>query len=820
MMIMLLVIGMIPLKANAHAPGSVSLSYNFSAQNLTVTISHSVSSTTSHYIKTVTVYKNSVQVKAYSYTSQPTTNTFSYYYNVTASDGDTLSAKADCSIGGSRSGSTTATAPDETDPTVQITSPSNATEVTSASLTVSGTASDNKGINKVQLKVNDGTWTDASGKTSWTRQVTLAEGSNNITARAIDTSDNYGEHMITVVYNATPPPDETPPTVSIQSPSHGSQFDVDSITVSGSASDNEDVMVVDVRVNSGTWTTASGTVSWSIDVSLIEGNNLIEARATDTSDNTEIDSITLNYSPAIPPDTTKPIVTIEAPQDDAVTTTEGVTISGTASDDRGVAVVEARINSGMWNAATGTTSWSIKFNLLEGDNTIEVRALDDAGNIGRSSIDVTYDPGEPPDTEDPVISIESPVEDAVFNNDVITISGTASDNSCTCRVEVNVNGGNLMMATGRQSWSIEIVLEEGENFITARVTDDSGNVGFDTLTIFYEILEPEDTASPQITIVSPVDDATVTNPRLTVQGTAFDEKGLEKVEVMLNQDSWRAVSGTTSWNIDLVLVEGDNTIKARATDLAGNVKEASVTITYNIPYIPGGLDGIIDDDEYTYSRSFDDGNYTLFWGFLDEDIMIGIAANTTGWVSIGFDATEMMLDADMIIGGVDDQNRVYIFDSYSTGTTGPHPADVDLGGIDNIIDFGGTETDGRTVIEFTRSANSTDLYDENIFQGQILDIIWGYSSSDEFSGYHDLHRGYVNDFEFTPQPPADDDDDDDDTPVEGDEEDNGGSGGIIIIAAVSMVIILILIAVVGVVIFLFAKKKEGKDEEEDDDEDV
>ncbi|MGA1821284.1 MAG: Ig-like domain-containing protein [Thermoplasmatota archaeon] len=810
-------IAVIPHRANAHAPGSVTLSYNYSQQNLSVTISHSVSSPTSHYVKTVTIYKNSVQVNSYSYTSQPTSNTFTYYYNVAASDGDTLSAKADCNIGGSTTGSTTASAPDETDPSVMITSPSNGTEVTSETLMVSGTASDNKGIDKVQVKVNEGNWVDASGKTTWTRQVSLVQGNNTIYAKAIDTSDNQAETSISVVYNATPPPDETPPTVSILSPSDGSQFDVDSITISGSASDNEDVAKVEIRVNQGAWTTAAGTVSWSLDVSLIEGSNKIEARATDTSDNTGSDVINVTYSPSLPPDTEPPTITIEAPVNDAVVSMQGITVSGTASDNRGVSLVEVRLNSGSWNSAAGTTSWSIRINLIEGENTVEVRAADDAGNTGAAFVDVTYDPGEPPDTEKPVVSIESPVEGAVFNIDSITVSGTASDNSCTCRVEVNVNGGNLMMATGRQSWSIDIILEEGDNFITARATDDSGNVGFDSVTVQYEILEPVDATAPEISITSPSSGTQTAEGRIEARGTASDEKGIEKVEIKLNEGSWRIASGTSTWSIALDLIEGENSITARATDIAGNQKEVTVTITYNIPYLPGSLDGVVISGEYSHKRSFDNGEFTVHWDFDGDLLLMGLEANTTGWISIGFGPSTMMKDADMIIGWVDDQDRVYVIDAYSTGENGPHPPDEDLGGTDDITDFGGGEVNGVTTIEFTRSANSTDLYDENLFPDQIIDIIWGYSDSDEFDGYHDLNRGYVEDFEFNPAVPGDGDDDEpDDGEGEGDDESEGGiTVAFLIIIVVSVVVVLLIIvaAAAAAVILFRSRNKTDEDSE-------
>jgi len=47
-----------------------------------------------------------------------------------------------------------------------------------------------------------------------------------------------------------------------------------------------------------------------------------------------------------------------------------------------------------------------------------------------------------------------------------------------------------------------------------------------------------------------------------------------------------------------------------------------------------------------------------------------------------------MKDADMITGWVQD-GRVFIVDSYSTGTYGPHPPDKKIGETDDILEKAG-----------------------------------------------------------------------------------------------------------------------------------
>jgi hypothetical protein len=141
-------------------------------------------------------------------------------------------------------------------------------------------------------------------------------------------------------------------------------------------------------------------------------------------------------------------------------------------------------------------------------------------------------------------------------------------------------------------------------------------------------------------------------------------------------------------------------------------------------------DGVIDDGEYAASNSYD--NYTICWRADDQYIYIGITAETTGWVAMAVQPGSKMKDADMVLGFVDgDETTVY--DQYSTGTFGPHSSDAELGGTDDILDYGGSESGGLTTIEFKRALNTGDEYD--------LPFSTAYGSSDNPESKHSA-RGY------------------------------------------------------------------------------
>ena len=116
---------------DAHTPAQITLEYDFDLQELTVTVSHSVSDTNTHYIYEIVVEKNSALFTTESYTSQSTTSGMSDTISVPAVDGDVLSATAKCSISGQISGQVTVV-----DPTTSTTTSTSTTDTTSTDLPI------------------------------------------------------------------------------------------------------------------------------------------------------------------------------------------------------------------------------------------------------------------------------------------------------------------------------------------------------------------------------------------------------------------------------------------------------------------------------------------------------------------------------------------------------------------------------------------------------------------------------------------------------------------------------------------------------------
>ena len=88
--------------------------------------------------------------------------------------------------------------PDTTSPTIAFTSPAEGTTLKSKTVTVSGTASDDVAVEKVELSKDGTNWVLADGTTSWSGTLTLQKGANTIYARASDPSGNNATASVSV----------------------------------------------------------------------------------------------------------------------------------------------------------------------------------------------------------------------------------------------------------------------------------------------------------------------------------------------------------------------------------------------------------------------------------------------------------------------------------------------------------------------------------------------------------------------------------------------------------------------------------------------
>ncbi|MGE0131651.1 MAG: SBBP repeat-containing protein [Blastocatellales bacterium] len=185
-------------------------------------------------------------------------------------------------------------------------------------------------------------------------------------------------------------------------------------------------------------------------------------------------------------DTGSPSISITSPSSSFYATQiPFVTISGVASDERGVFQVKWSSDRGGAGAAMGTDSWTIpRAALQSGQNRIVVTAFDAAGNSSSAEIEI----GLSLDVIPPSVVINNPTTGNSFTttNGVLTLGGRVSDANGIAEVKWKSDRGDHGWASGESSWTVEgILLREGLNQITVTAFDMAGNPGMATIAVTY-----------------------------------------------------------------------------------------------------------------------------------------------------------------------------------------------------------------------------------------------------------------------------------------------------------------------------------------------
>jgi hypothetical protein len=192
------------------------------------------------------------------------------------------------------------------------------------------------------------------------------------------TTTTFGTFPLEVVGGVDVVIDIGGPVVSVTSPDANFCVAGDSLTVTGTATD--DVGVVSVAVNGvdAALSPAGGEGTLSTDfsatISLAKGANTVETIATDTSGKTGSDTRTV-YNDAGPP------VLSWTPTNGTVTQSSTITVAGTVSDDSDVESVTVNGDPVVLESTdtSGEYSFSTTVTLEPGDNNITVVAADTGG---------------------------------------------------------------------------------------------------------------------------------------------------------------------------------------------------------------------------------------------------------------------------------------------------------------------------------------------------------------------------------------------------------------------------------------------------------
>jgi hypothetical protein len=172
------------------------------------------------------------------------------------------------------------------------------------------------------------------------------------------------------------------------------------------------------------------------------------------------------------------------------------------------------------------------------------------------------------------------------------------------------------------------------------------------------------------------------------------------------------------------------------------------TISEKVAYEEWAPDGVVGENEYSRTlvvvaparSGYSGGEMEISWKNDDGYLYMALKGETSGWLAVGFDPLEWMKDCDMILGTVDDGEAI-VLDEYSSGNYGPHEDDTFFGGSYDILESGGSEADGITVVEFKRRLDTGDEFDEPLAPGESISIIWAIADSKSRYAKHNVAYG-------------------------------------------------------------------------------
>ncbi|BFM09179.1 Ig-like domain-containing protein [Halioxenophilus aromaticivorans] len=397
----------------------------------------------------------------------------------------------------------------------------------------------------------------------------LADGAYTVEVTATDAAGNSATDA------KTGDVDTTAPTVTVNDPGLGNDA---TPTVSGTtdlpAGETIAITVTDANGNAQTFDATvqpDGTFTADVPADLAEGNYTVEVTATDAAGNSSSDSKTGEV------DTTAPTVSVDDPAlgNDATPTISGTT-NLPASETVSITVTDSNGDAQTFDATVqpdGSYSADVPADLAEGSYTVDVTAIDVAGNSASDSktgeVDVTA----------PTVSVDDP---GLGNDATPTISGTTNlPAGETVSIIVTDSNGDAqtfdatVQPDGSYSANVPADLAEGNYTVDVTAADAAGNSATESKTGEVDVTAP--TVS--------VDDPGLGNDATpTISGTTNLPAG-ETVSITVADSNGDAQTfdatvqpdGSYSTDVPADLAEGNYTVDVTATDAAGNSATDSKT---------------------------------------------------------------------------------------------------------------------------------------------------------------------------------------------------------------------------------------------------
>ena len=326
------------------------------------------------------------------------------------------------------------------------------------------------GVAYIEYQVDRGPWILYSG-----RFAVSGDGWHSVQYLAVDGAGNIaGPATIVLKIDSTPPSTSS----SVLGTIGGSGWYTTSASVSLSATDTVigELSITD-SLDGGPWE------NYSHPVIIEEGRHVFSYRAEDMAGNVEAP-----HSVAIDVDTTPPTATITSPSVQAIVASNDLDVTWTATDaTSGIDHFELTLDGGVSRDVDAAARSYTFSGVSDGSHTVELRAVDVAGNAAATARVLSVD------STNPVLSIISPGGGTVFTASSVEVTWTASDaTSGLDHITISLDGGaatDFPAATSSLTFSN---LRDGTHTTRVQAVDRAGNVATSSVTFRVDtgILSP------------------------------------------------------------------------------------------------------------------------------------------------------------------------------------------------------------------------------------------------------------------------------------------------------------------------------------------
>lgn len=242
-----------------------------------------------------------------------------------------------------------------------------------------------------------------------------------------------------------------------------------------------------------------------------------------------------------------------------------VTVSGTANGS-GLLAVEVRVDSGIWQNATGTSAWTLSLDtgtLTDGARQIAARSTDGTNDSAEATVAVTVD------NTPPSLSIHSPQAGSFVASSFFSSIWTVSDaGSGVDHVSIQLDTDPALVLPGSSFGLSFSNVPEGAHTLSIRAFDRAGN----TRLAFVAFTADGTPATTTLTVFGTRGQGGWFTSGVNLFLTAVDSlAGVETISVRVDANPFAPFTNYTS--PISIRNDGVYTFSYYATDAVGNVEE-------------------------------------------------------------------------------------------------------------------------------------------------------------------------------------------------------------------------------------------------------